>query len=317
MRLIAWTQELLSEILGHRSDRPRTDMLKPILALLLGAPFAAAAAAPAALSLEDTFDAHARVITQNDEEAKTALRNSLRTADPSDYPDIVDIVDALYAFENLATGFEEPAASAISARRKTIHCRADKIEESSSSERGIVDYHCTLPDVAAAFPAYRDSRARFRNGEQTAEALKEFLEAYAATLRDAPETRYQARAEFSRAGDNGPWISADMLFLNLKLLKELMPFSAWDERTEAESVTAYSGIPACDLMLDAQLKFAERYDPDSPLQRGTTLQDIVAEKVRSLGPSLAEAYCRGTHDRNRAVWEGPVSQEDTDHVRAE
>ncbi|PTT35843.1 hypothetical protein DBR33_20370, partial [Stenotrophomonas sp. HMWF022] len=158
-------------------------MLKPILALLLGAPFAAAAAAPAALSLEDTFDAHARVITQNDEEAKTALRNSLRTADPSDYPDIVDIVDALYEFGNLAAGFEEPAASAISARRKTIHCRADKIEENSSSERGIVDYHCTLPDVSAAFPAYRDSRARFRTGEQTAEALKEFLEAYAATLR--------------------------------------------------------------------------------------------------------------------------------------
>ncbi|MNM81166.1 hypothetical protein D3C81_931580 [compost metagenome] len=316
-RLIAWTQELLPEILGHLFDRPRTDMLKPILALLLGTPFAAATAAPAALSLEDSFDAHARVITQDDEKAKIALRNSLRTADPNDYPDIVDIVDKLYAFENLAAGFEEPAASAISARRKTIHCLADRIEKSNSSERGIVDYHCTLPDVSAAFPAYRDSRARFRAGEQTAGALKEFLEAYAATLRDAPDTRYQARAEFSRAGDNGPWISADMLLLNLKLLKELMPFSAWDERIEAESVTAYSGIPACDLMLDAQLKFAERYDPDSPLQRGTTLQDIVAEKVRSLGPSLAAAYCRGTHDRNRAVWEGPVSQEDTDHVRAE
>ncbi|WP_312400809.1 hypothetical protein [Stenotrophomonas indicatrix] len=289
-------------------------MLKPILALLLGTPLATATAAPAALSLEDSFDAHARVITQNDEKAKAALRNSLRTADASD---IADIVDELYAFENLAAGFEEPAASIISARRKTIHCLADRIEKSNSSERGIVDYHCTLPDVSAAFGAYRDAKARHRSGEQSLEGAKAFLQTYAAILRDAPDTRYEARAEFSRVGDNGPWASIDMGLLGLELLKQLMPFQAWDERIEAEAVTAYSGIPVCDLMLDAQLKFAERYDPDSPLQRGTTLQDIVAEKVRSLGPNLAEAYCRGTHDRNRAVWEGPISQEDTDQVRAE
>ncbi|HID8537588.1 TPA: hypothetical protein ACXIMI_002728 [Stenotrophomonas maltophilia] len=289
-------------------------MLRLLFALLPCAPLAADAAA---LSMEDTFAAYARVITQNDEGARTALRNSLLTADPNDYPDIANVVDALYAFENLATGFEEPATSAINARRKTIHCRAVRTEVDSSSRRGIVDYRCTLPDVSGAFDAYRENLARSRAGDPDGDALRAFLGIYVATLRDAPDTTYTAKAEFSRVGDNGPWSSADMLFLGLNLLKELMPFSAWDERIEAESATAYSGIPACDLMLDAQLKFAERYDPDSLLQRGTTLQDIVAEKVRSLGPGLAEAYCRGTHDRNRAVWEGPVSQEDTDRVRAE
>jgi len=291
-------------------------MLKPTLVLMLYAPLCATAA-PAPLSLQDSFDAYARIITQNDENARSVLRNSLRTADPSDYPDLSSTVDGLYAFENLSAGFEEPAASTIGERRKTIHCRALRVAEDSAARRGTVDYQCTLPDVSGAFDAYRENLARSRAGDPGGDAARTFLGIYATTLRDAPDTTYTARAEFSRVGGNGPWSSADMLLLGLNLLKELMPFSAWNERIEAESVTAYSGIPACDLMLDAQLKFAERYDPDSPLQRGTTLQDIVAEKVRSLGPSLAEAYCRGTHDRNRAVWEGPVSQEDTDRVRAE
>ncbi|MCO7488863.1 hypothetical protein [Stenotrophomonas maltophilia] len=209
-------------------------MLRALFALLLCAPLAADAAA---LSLEDTFEAYARVITQNDEDAKAALRNSLRTADPDDYPDIGDIVDALYAFGNLAAGFEEPTASAITARRKTIHCRAVTIEEDSSSRRGVVDYQCTLPDVSGAFDAYRENLARSRAGDPDGDALRDFLGTYARTLRDAPDTTYMARAEFSRVGDKGPWSSADMLFLGVNLLKELMPFSAWNERIEAEEDT--------------------------------------------------------------------------------
>lgn len=209
-------------------------MLRLLFALLLCAPLAADAAV---LSMEDTFAAYARVITQNDEDARTALRNSLRTADPDNYPDIGDVVDALYAFENLATGFEEPAASAINARRKTIHCRSVRTEEDSSSHRGVVDYQCTLPDVSGAFDAYRENLARSRAGDPDGDAFRTFLGIYAATLRDAPDTTYTARAEFSRLGNNGPWSSADMLFLGLNLLKELMPFSAWDERIEAEKDT--------------------------------------------------------------------------------
>lgn len=209
-------------------------MLRLLFALLLCAPLGADAAA---LSMEDTFAAYARVITQNDEDARTALRNSLRTADPDNYPDIGDVVDALYAFENLATGFEEPAASAINARRKTIHCRSVRTEEDSSSHRGDVDYQCTLPDVSGAFDAYRENLARSRAGDPDGDAFRTFLGIYAATLRDAPDTTYTARAEFSRLGNHGPWSSADMLFLGLNLLKELMPFSAWDERIEAEKDT--------------------------------------------------------------------------------
>ncbi|WP_439448045.1 hypothetical protein [Stenotrophomonas sp. ATs4] len=203
-------------------------------AVLLFAPLAANAAA---LSMEDTFAAYARVITQNDEDAKTALRNSLRTADPDGYPDIGDVADALYAFGNLAAGFEESTASAINARRETIHCRAVRIEEDSSARRGVVDYQCALPDVSGAFDAYRENLARSRAGDPDGDAFRTFLGIYAATLRDAPDTTYTARAEFSRLGNNGPWSSADMLFLGLNLLKELMPFSAWDERIEAEKDT--------------------------------------------------------------------------------
>lgn len=222
-------------------------MFKPLFALSLLVTAAASAAKPAALSLEDTFDAHVRVITQNDEDARTALRNSLRTADPAQYPDIGDIVDTLYAFEHLMTGFDGPAAVGIAARRRSIQCSALRVEKNDASDRGTVDYRCRLPDISAAFDAYRESRTRFRR-EQSADALSAFLETYAITFRDAPDTTFEATAEFSRAGENGPWSSAHMMLLGLELLKVLMPFEQWDEQIEAEAVSAHSGIPACARM---------------------------------------------------------------------
>ncbi|WP_146161732.1 hypothetical protein [Stenotrophomonas sp. Nf1] len=233
-------------MLGGPLPLPCPLMYTPALTLLLCAPFACAAATPAALSLEATFDAHARIITQNDEAARAALRGSLRGADPEEYPEIAGIVDSLYAFEHLATGFDDAAATAIRTRQQSIQCRADRITEDATSTHGSVDYHCVFPDVSIAFEAYRDHLARSRDRAQRAGALRSFLAIYAATLRDAPDARFTARAEFSRVGGNGPWASADMLQVGVKLLEALMPFSDWDERIEADARNASEGGRAGD-----------------------------------------------------------------------
>jgi len=283
-------------------------MLKPILALLLSAPFVVTGTEPAELSLEETFDALSRVITQNDEKAKVALRKSLQTADPSDYPDITSIIDGLYEVEGLTAEYGQPVATAMRARWNTIRCWVIAIDSGESYDRFTINYRCTLPDSSIFFESYREIRERFRTEEDKTNALGSIMGQFASALTKAPDRTYDAKAEFFRAGSNGPWVSGDMLLLTPKLWKQLLPFQEWNEQIKAEAVTAYSGIPACDLMLDAQLEFAERYDPDSPLQRGTTLQDAVEEKVRALGPELAAAYCRGTHERNRALWEGYRSE---------
>lgn len=292
-------------------------MLKPILAVLMSISLAATVAEASTLSLKDTFEAYLRVTTQGDKEAKAQLHASFLKAPSDDHPDLAEGFDNLTVLRYVAVASGEPVASSMNARLKTLACHATNVEENTSSGRGTVEYACSLPDLSDAFVAYRESQARSVDLDAAKREWKIFLEKYAAALRSAPGISHSMKAEFYRAGENGPWISKDMMFNAANLADQLMPISQWEERVQAESVTAYSGIPACDLMLDAQLKFAERYDPDSPLQPGTTLQDIVAEKIRSLGPSLAEAYCRGTHHRNRAVWEGQLSAEDLDLGTAE
>ncbi|HEL4203923.1 TPA: hypothetical protein UM358_000344 [Stenotrophomonas maltophilia] len=292
-------------------------MVKPTLVVLMSLSLTATVAEACPLSLKDTFETYLRVTTQGDEEAKAHLLASFLNAPPGDRPAIREGFDNLAVIRYVAMASEEPVASAMTARLKKLACHATNVEENASSGRGIVEYECSLPDLSDAFVAYRESQARSVDLDAAKREWKMFLEKYAAALHSAPSISHSMKAEFYRADENGPWISTDMMINAKDLADQLMPMPQWEERIQAEPAIAYSGIPACDLVLDAQLSFAERYDPDSPLQQGTTLQDIVAEKVRSLGPSLAEAYCRGTHDRNRAVWEGPISQEDSHRVRTE
>lgn len=69
-------------------------MFQPTLFLLLCAPLCAMAA-PAALSLQHSFDKYARLTIQNDGNASAASHDRLRMAGPSDHPDSGSRVGAL------------------------------------------------------------------------------------------------------------------------------------------------------------------------------------------------------------------------------
>jgi len=302
---VAWTWALQALILECYSACPRPAMLKPLLALLLSAPPSLIAAEPPPLSLEDTFDTYVRVLTQGDEQAEATLRNSLLSAKDLEPADVDRIIDSVSSIGNFSASFSgtslEPIADALRARQRAVSCVTTAIAPTDVDGAGhaTVNYRCTLPDVSGYFPVYRKMYMQRKADADDPSRASSFINDYARALMEAPTVPYDGQAVFLQAGDDGPWTSPTLSLLGVILTKSLLPLSEWRELIEAEAAAAYSGIPACDLMLDAQLKFAERYDRDSTLLRGTALQDAVDEKVRTLGPELAAAYCRGILERFR------------------
>lgn len=130
------------------------------------------------------------------------------------------------------------------------------------------------------------------------------LAAYVDSIQNAPSSAQEGTAEFNRQGTSGPWMSLDMLDLAREMTLSMVPFAQWDERIEAESVPAVTGIAPCDVMLDAQIGFLQKSHPD---HEGLLLRSEVESNVTRLGPTLAAAHCRAFHDQNRALWEGAPS----------
>ncbi|WP_439448049.1 hypothetical protein [Stenotrophomonas sp. ATs4] len=212
-------------------------MLKPVLALLLGGPFAAPAAASEAMSLQDTFDAYMQVITQNDTQARTTLTNSLRMADPDVFPAVPGMADDIYAFRQFIASFGEQTAAIVRTRLKAVHCQAAHVstDEADVYYPGTVEYRCVIPDVSAYFEDYREHHVQLRTGTATPARINGLLDRYAAVLRDAPDLTYEGKARFFRAGSGGPWASSDLRFLGAELVVRLMPVQDWDRLIEAEA----------------------------------------------------------------------------------
>lgn len=220
-------------------------MVRHLVILLLGLPFWAAAAEPAALSLEATFDAYAQARFQDDVRAKDRLRRSLQTAASPMLADIELKVEGR-AFQDLAEVHGETIADALQARRATIHCRAtgSDVEEIGTLSFGAVTYRCVLPDMSGHFEAYRGNRERIKDGKGDPMDDPSFRTAYATALRSAPDGLHEGSMRFIRNG-GGPWDSIEMLYFDADIRRLLMPMQAWDERIEGE------GLPA-DLSLRAE-----------------------------------------------------------------
>ncbi|ENE1252278.1 MULTISPECIES: hypothetical protein [Stenotrophomonas] len=295
---LAWTQGPRTGILAFHSTRRGHAMLKPIITGLLGTSLSATAAPTGALSLEETFDAYVRVVTQDDERARTALRESLQTASKHAFPGIGDTVDALHIHQGPALGSNDPIAMAVKARWHSIHCKEVERADSGSPDRVTIRYHCGVPDVSSFFATYREHREQFVAVDAVA-SIQPAKMAFAQVLTQAPNSTFDTTAEFFRAGEGGPWASTDMMFLGLALLQKMLPFREWNERIEAESITARTGIPACDLLLDARLKAARIHDSVDPSSDDATFQNVLEETVSGMGPDEARAHCRALQERHR------------------
>lgn len=281
-------------------------MLKPVFILLLGAPLAATAAQPAALSLEDTFDAYVQVILHGNEASKEKLRENLLLLENSDSVDV--IVDNLDAFQLPKAAFNgtamEPVASALEMRQKTLSCTITNItrETVHSTPRAIVAYRCAFPDPSGFFATYREAQKRRADVGDDPEEAKALFAAYGNALRDAPDRAHEDSAVFLQMPDHGPWVSKNLPLLGITLLHQALPFDTWNTRIEAESVPAVTGIPACDLMMAAELTFIARHHPQAPSLSNGVLQGHLLKRVEGMSDKEATRDCRMVHERNRALW---------------
>lgn len=276
-------------------------MLPPILVGLLAAPLCTSATASGALSLDCTFEAYVRVITQDDTHAKSALRASLQRAGQHGFSGIADIVDTLYIHQGPEGESDDPIVTAVKARWHSIRCAEIARHASDASNRVTISYRCSLPNVSSFFETYREHPEHFQTtgGAAFNPAARGM---FASALIQAPDGTYETNAEFFRAGKDGPWVSSDMMFLGLELLQKLLPFRAWNERIAAEAVTAHTGVAACDLMLDAHLNTARRREPPLSAPYDTSFQDTAQEAVGAMMPDQAAAHCRALHERHRERW---------------
>lgn len=276
-------------------------MLPPILVGLLAASQCTSATASGALSLDSTFEAYVLVITQDDKHAKGALRASLQRAGQHGFPGIANLVDQLYIHQEPEGESGDPIVKAVKARWHSIRCAEIDRHESDASDRVTINYRCSLPDVSSFFETYREHPEHFQTTggaafNPTAKGT------FASALIQAPDGTYETSAEFFRAGKDGPWVSNDMMFLGLELLQKLLPFRAWNERIDAEAVSAHTGVAACDLMLEAHINAARRRVPHLPAPHDTSFQNTVQEAVGAMMPDQAAAYCRALHERHRERW---------------
>ncbi len=281
-------------------------MLKSIAILLLGAPLSAAAAHPAALSLEETFETYVQVIIHGDTPSKEKLRHHLRAFSNSDSVEVtVNAIDALLlpkaAFNGTAM---EPVASALEMRQKALSCAITDItrETVHSTSQATVAYRCAFPDLSGFFPTYRDAQKRRADVGDDPEHAKTLFVAFANALRDAPNRPHEGSAVFLQAPDNGHWMPLDLPSLGTVLLQQVLPFDAWNTRIEAESVPVVTGIPTCDLMMAAQLRFFARHHPQSPFLSNGELQRNLLKRAEGMSEVDATRDCQIVHERNRELW---------------
>lgn len=210
-------------------------MLKLLPAILLTVTGATAAAEPAALSLEDTFDVYARAIIQGDETAKGTLRRSLRTVQSEGLMDIADTVNDISLVERLSDGFSGEAADAVRARLETIRCRVAGREarkpDADGNSSAALRYRCTIPDISGIFVSFPGSCKGLPAEMGDTELIEIILETYATGLRHAPGKVHEGEVEFFQVGNDGAWMSFDVLQLYPVLWTQLDAFEAWNKRS--------------------------------------------------------------------------------------
>lgn len=212
-------------------------MSKLLPIILLTVSGAAAAAEPAVLSLEDTFDVYARAIIQGDETAKGTLRRSLHTVQSDALMDIADTVNDISSslVEQLSDGFSREAADAVRARLETIRCRVVSREARKPDADGIssaaLRYRCTIPDISGIFDSVPRGCGSLPAKMGNTELIEIIRETYATALRHAPGKVHEGEVEFFQVGNEGAWMSFDVLQLYPVLWTQLDAFEAWNKRS--------------------------------------------------------------------------------------
>ncbi|MEG0184816.1 MAG: hypothetical protein RR704_15340 [Stenotrophomonas sp.] len=200
------------------------------LAALLLVPCAAQATA-GTLTNAQVFDLYVQVVVHGDATAQSALARYLDADKGAAIAAAFASVSRLDSAPEMADWPQ--AAAALRARQASVRCTIDSVQYplGPDGDNASVDYRCTLPDLVALLPVYRQQPVPF-NGPHPPQMAPALAAAYTQMIADAPTRERTVTLAFER-DRSGRW-RADPSPLMGTLADAFLPFFEWNEHPPGE-----------------------------------------------------------------------------------
>lgn len=269
-----------------------------------------AAAAPAQLTPEQTFDLYARALLEDDAAATRTLNDALKPA--FDGQDSLTPVPGMMA-QVLAEPWQtvlavagvkgDPAAAeAMYAKAlKASQCRATRstVEDNEyvdDQKIARVDFSCQLVDLDSVRPLFTASLS----GDDKA-ARTQFTEAYTKGLQSGPRKAVTGTLTLYTAKDKAYWYSSNFDDLVGPVLGALAPFEEWLQDVEAAKAPKVTGVPGCDLLLQQHRSCVAKIAPDQISGVDAMAEELKA-KAQVMSAEEMTQECKSLRPMAEMMW---------------
>jgi hypothetical protein len=279
--------------------------------LLLCMPLLAAAAAPAPLTPEQTFDLYARVMLEDDAAAARALNDSLRPA--FDGQDSLEFNKGAFAgalaapLQGLlaAAGSDnariEAMPAVVAANLGKTRCRAQSStlrdnDAVDGAKVATVDFTCQVTVLDSLRPLFDASVA-----DNTPAGLKRFTDAYVAAVSSGPRREVRGSVDLYPAKDNGYWYSGNLDALVAPVVEALLPFDAWQQEAAAKDAPTLTGVASCDLLLQQHRQCVAKIAPEQ-LPGVDAMADELRDKAQTQSVEAMVQECKALRSIAEMMW---------------
>lgn len=279
--------------------------------LLMCMPLLAAAAAPAPLTPEQTFDLYARVMLEDDAAAARTLNDALRPA--FDGQDSLEFNKGAFAgalaapLQGLlaAAGSDnariEAMPAVVAANLGKTRCRAQGStlrdnDAVDGAKVATVDFTCQVTALDGLRPLFDASVA-----DNTPAGLKRFTDAYVAALSTGPRREVHGSVDLYPAKENGYWYSGNLDALVAPVVEALLPFDAWQQEAAAKDAPTVTGVASCDLLLQQHRQCVAKIAPDQ-LNGVDAMADELRDKAQTQSVEAMVQECKALRSIAEMMW---------------
>lgn len=279
--------------------------------LLLCMPLLAAAAAPAPLTPEQTFDLYARVMLEDDAAAARTLNDALRPA--FDGQDSLEFNKGAFAgalaapLQGLlaAAGSDnariEAMPAVVAANLGKTRCRAQGStlrdnDAVDGAKVAAVDFTCQVTVLDGLRPLFDASVA-----DNTPAGLKRFTDAYVAALGSGPRREVRSSVDLYPAKDNGYWYSGNLDALVAPVVEALLPFDAWQQEVAAKDAPTVTGVASCDLLLQQHRQCVAKIAPEQ-LNGVDAMAEELKDKAQTQSVEAMVQECKALRPIAEMMW---------------
>ena len=279
--------------------------------LLLCMPLLAAAAAPAPLTPEQTFDLYARVMLEDDAAAARTLNDALRPA--FDDQDSLEFNKGAFAgalaapLQGLlaAAGSDnariESMPAVVAANLGKTRCRAQGStlrdnDAVDGAKVATVDFTCQVTALDGLRPLFDASVA-----DNTPAGLKRFTDGYVAAVSSGPRREVRGSVDLYPAKDNGYWYSGNLDALVAPVVEALLPFDAWQQEAAAKDAPTVTGVASCDLLLQQHRQCVAKIAPEQ-LNGVDAMADELRDKAQTQSVEAMVQECKALRPIAEMMW---------------